>query len=266
MRHRMQHQGQAMSQLTVISSAPAMGYSPPAQAAHDLRNLLATVALHVETLQRLSGPSGAKASDAAHALLTRGAAMCNNALDRSTSPDGRPRRRAVDVVGLAREIADLLAPAAPEGFSFDIAQNADAAILADPDEVFRILFNLMSNAVTVANREASTLRTVAIDIGNEAAMMTIRVADDGPGLPECVRTGIVPDAVASVGGTAERSWSRHRARACRAQRRHSDARGCSQRRGLHGEASGAARSVDAGGTRIPRPPGNDPLNRPPSKI
>src|SRR5262245_968899 len=190
MRHRMQHQGQAMSQLTVISSAPAMGYSPPAQAAHDLRNLLATVALHVETLQRLSGPSGAKASDAAHALLTRGAAMCNNALDRSTSPDGRPRRRAVDVVGLAREIADLLAPAAPEGFSFDIAQNADAAILADPDEVFRILFNLMSNAVTVANRKASTLRTVAIDIGNEAAMMTIRVADDGPGLPECVRTGL----------------------------------------------------------------------------
>jgi len=44
--------------------------------AHDLRNLLATVALHLETLQRLSGPSGAKAADAAHALLTRGATLC----------------------------------------------------------------------------------------------------------------------------------------------------------------------------------------------
>jgi signal transduction histidine kinase len=47
--------------------------------AHDLRNLLATVGLHVETLQRLSGPSGVKAADAAHALLTRGAALCNTA-------------------------------------------------------------------------------------------------------------------------------------------------------------------------------------------
>jgi len=57
-----------MSQLTVVSSAPAMGYLPPVQAAHDLRNLLATVALHLETLQRLSGPSDARTSDAAHAF------------------------------------------------------------------------------------------------------------------------------------------------------------------------------------------------------
>jgi signal transduction histidine kinase len=181
---------QAMSQLTVVSTSPAMGYPPGAQAAHDLRNLLATVALHLETLQLLSGPSGAKASDAAHALLTRGAAMCNNALDRSTNPDGRPRRRGVDVIGIAREVADLLAPAAPQGFIFDIVQNAAAAVLADPDEVFRILFNLMSNAVAVANRKASTLRTVTIDIGTEASMMTISVADDGPGLPAGVRVGL----------------------------------------------------------------------------
>jgi signal transduction histidine kinase len=178
-----------MSQLTVVSSASAMGYLPPAHAAHDLRNLLATVALHLETLQRLSGPSGTKASDAAHTLLTRGAAMCA-ALDRSTSLDGRPRRRGVDVLGIAREVADLLAPAAPRGFTFDIAQNATASVLADPDEVFRILFNLMSNAVTVANRKASKLRTITIDIGSEASMITIRIADDGPGLPAGARAGL----------------------------------------------------------------------------
>jgi signal transduction histidine kinase len=179
-----------MSQLAVVSTAPPMGYLPPAQAAHDLRNLLATVALHLETLQRLSGPSGAKASDAAHALLTRGAAMCNNALDRGTNPDGRPRRRGVDVIGIAREVVDLLAPAAPQGFSFDIVQNTAAAVLADPDEVFRILFNLMSNAVAVANRKSSTLRIVTIDLRSEASMVTIRITDDGPGLPASVRAGL----------------------------------------------------------------------------
>ena len=181
---------QAMSQLTIVSTAPATGGLPGTQTAHDLRNLLATVALHLETLQRLSGPSGMKAADAAHALLTRGAAICNNALDRSANPDGRPRRRGVDLVAIARQVADLLGPAAPAGFTFDIAQNAAASALADPDEVFRILFNLMSNAVAVAKHKAGKLRTVTIDIGSEASMMTIRVADDGPGLPAGVRAGL----------------------------------------------------------------------------
>ena len=70
----------AMSQLVVASNNPALSY-PLRTQAHDLRNLLATVGLHLETLQRLSGPSGAKAANAAHALLTRGAALCNDALD-----------------------------------------------------------------------------------------------------------------------------------------------------------------------------------------
>jgi signal transduction histidine kinase len=179
-----------MSQLAVVSTNPAMGYLPGAQAAHDLRNLLATVGLHLETLQRLCGPSGTKASDAAHALLTRGAAMCNYALDRGPGPDGRPRRRGVDLIGVARQVADLLTPIAPKGFTFNIAQNAAESGLADPDEVFRILFNLMSNAVAVANRKSSTLKIVTIDIGSEASMVTIRIADDGPGLPASVRAGL----------------------------------------------------------------------------
>ena len=119
--------------------------------AHDLRNLLATVGLHRETLQRLSGPSGAKAANAAHTLLTRGAALCNDALDRTA---GAERRRGVDMIGIARQVADLLAPAAPKDFSFDISQSCSAAVVADPNETFRILFNLMSNAVSVASQKA----------------------------------------------------------------------------------------------------------------
>src|SRR6516162_5190529 len=58
----------AMSQLVVASNNPALSCPLRAHVAHDLRNLLATVGLHLETLQRLSGPSGAKAANAANAL------------------------------------------------------------------------------------------------------------------------------------------------------------------------------------------------------
>jgi hypothetical protein len=95
-----------MPHLALVSTTALRGGPPPPQAprpvmedsvAHDLRNLLATIGLHLETLQRLSGPSGAKAADAAHALLARGATLCNNALQRNAGAGANAQRRGVDL-------------------------------------------------------------------------------------------------------------------------------------------------------------------------
>jgi signal transduction histidine kinase len=107
-----------VSQLVIASNNAAPAYAAGAQVAHDLRNLLATVALHLETLQRLSGPSGTKAAEAAQALLTRGAALCNKALDCTANTDNRARRRGVDLIQVARHVADLLLASAPKNFSW----------------------------------------------------------------------------------------------------------------------------------------------------
>jgi signal transduction histidine kinase len=196
-----------MSQLAIVSTNPqpsparaaqslpvqgfaAQGFPALDSMAHDLRNLLATVGLHLETLQRLSGPSGAKAADAAHALLMRGATLCNAVLDRTANADGRARRKGVDPTQVARQIADLLAPTAPKDFSFDIEQGAAACVLADPDDLFRVLFNLMSNAVGVANREPGSLKTVRVGVGTGESLVSMQIADDGPGLPTGAREGL----------------------------------------------------------------------------
>jgi signal transduction histidine kinase len=155
--------------------------------AHDLRNLLATIGLHLETLQRLSGPSGAKAANAAHALLSRGATLCNTVLDRAAGGDGRARRKGVDPMQIARQVADLLVPTAPKDFTFDIEQTGAASALADPDDVFRILFNLMSNSVAVANRPAASLNTLNVRIATEDSSVLVGIADNGPGLPAGIR-------------------------------------------------------------------------------
>jgi len=184
-----------MRPLAVVSTNPGLAGTPGMAAmhesfAHDLRNLLATVGLHLESLQRLSGPSGAKAADAAHALLSRGSSLCNGILDRMVSVDGRVRRRGVDLMQIARQVDDLLAPTAPVGFSFDIGQSGGAPVLADPDEAFRILYNLMNNAVAVANRDVTSLRTVIVRAVMENSTVTLCIADDGPGLPADIRTGL----------------------------------------------------------------------------
>src|SRR5271157_866765 len=169
-----------MAHLAIVTANPKR---PPAGQAHDLRNILASISLHLETLQRLSGPSGVKAADAVYTLLSRGAVLCNSALDSSTGAGNHARRRRVDLVQTAHQIAGLLEPSAPKDFSFDIDKNSAGYVLADPDDVFRILFNLMSNAVSVANRPAGTLKTVTIRMSTEGKVVTAQISDDGPGLP-----------------------------------------------------------------------------------
>ena len=179
-----------MPQLAIVSNSPALGRPPAAQAAHDLRNLLATLGLHLETLQRLCGPTGAKAADAANSLLSRSASLCNDVLARAAEAEGPRRRRGVDVASAAQQVADLLVSTAPEGFAFAIERSGPVSVLADPDDVFRILFNLMSNALAVAR--TATLRTVAISVAAEDRVVAIRsrgrrprTAGTSP-LPDCL--------------------------------------------------------------------------------
>src|SRR5262245_52789002 len=123
--------------------------APGADVAHDLRNLLSTLALHVETLERLAGSSGTKAAGAAHALIAKAAALCNAAIDGGGS---RGRRRAVDAVQLLRQLADLMRPAAPDGLVLEVEHNGPATVLADSGDLFRIVFNLLNNAVAAARQ------------------------------------------------------------------------------------------------------------------
>ncbi|HEY7248780.1 MAG TPA: HAMP domain-containing sensor histidine kinase [Xanthobacteraceae bacterium] len=175
-----------MPRLALVASTPAC--PPAAQLAHDLRNALAGIGLHLETLQRLSGPGGAKAADAAYALLTRCTSLCNIALDCADGAADTVRRRRVDLLQTARQVADLLAPGAPRGFCFDIDERAAGWVLADPNDVFRILFNLMNNAVTVATRNPRAMKSIAIRVGAAGKLVTAEISDNGPGLPPRIKS------------------------------------------------------------------------------
>jgi len=174
---------------SLATEPPAAILVSGTQEAHDLRNLLATLGLHLETLQRLSGPNGANAADAAHTIIERAAALCEAALDSAARPVRKSRHRCVDLMRNARDVANLLASAAPEKFLFDMDRSASACALADPDDVFRILFNLMYNVVTVARQRKGCLESLAIRTEFERSMVTMKLADDGPGLPLDIRGG-----------------------------------------------------------------------------
>jgi signal transduction histidine kinase len=125
---------------------------PPALWAHDIRNLLATIGLHLDSLERLSGPHGAKAANAAHALIARAGGMCSAAV---AAADGRRPRHPFDISATIRQVIDLMAPIRPEGFSINLASDGTHLVFGDHTELFRVFFNLLYNALAVARAGAS---------------------------------------------------------------------------------------------------------------
>ncbi len=175
-----------MPNLTLASTNPTLPYIPTTQWAHDIRNALAVMSLHLETLERLSGASGRKAASAAQAVMKRTAGMCNATLEHAVRLDQNGRRRGFDLVKVAREIAAILDPVVPEGFEIRIAAEGACAIMGDSGEIFRIIFNLVQNAVT-AGRGGAAMSHVTIAISHAGPTVTVRISDDGPGLPKAVR-------------------------------------------------------------------------------
>ncbi|MBI3434995.1 MAG: HAMP domain-containing histidine kinase [Proteobacteria bacterium] len=188
-----------MSRLTLIAVNPAADPAVSARFAHDIRNAAATVALHMETLERLAGPRGAKAASAAQAIIGKIASICADALHAQAHPQAPTRRAGFDIARCVDEVASLLSPLLPQGCAMRVHAERSAMAFGNSAETFRIIFNLVHNAVMVARRGA---RLGRIDIGIErgAAHVAVRIVDDGPGLPKDVRRNLFRARAAGAGG------------------------------------------------------------------
>src|SRR5215467_1764847 len=170
----------AMTNLALVSSRQTA--LRPAHWAHDLRNVLATLGLHLDSLARLSGPHGAKAVNAAHALIVKAGGICNAAVAATGAAEGRSRRHPFDIAVVVRHVVDLVAPLGPAGFIINVASLGSHVVLGAPTEIFRVLFNLLHNCLTVA-RSSAKLRRIEITIERDGAITEVKIADDGGGLP-----------------------------------------------------------------------------------
>lgn len=174
--------------------------SPANQWAHDIRNTLTTLGLHLDTLERLAGSAGHKAVAAAHALMRRANAMCEQALTETSRGEPAMRRHAVEAVVAIRQVAEMIEPIAPAGFSVRIHADGLFPVTADASQLFRILFNLLHNAASVA-RARGKLKTVDVSVERSADGVVLRIADDGPGLPASVRKQLFRHGVPSLTGS-----------------------------------------------------------------
>src|SRR5262249_14762295 len=157
-----------------------------AQWAHDIRNTLGTVALYLEALERPSRSDTVRMLSRSDALLKKATSMCSDLLREARESGKDPTRWIFDLTRTVEEVVGLIAPIAPTAPTLNLTSTGAIYVTANPKDVFRILFNLIHNAVGVA-RTTGTIRSISVALEENDATVSIRIADDGPGLPDHVR-------------------------------------------------------------------------------
>ncbi|GJD48915.1 Adaptive-response sensory-kinase SasA [Methylobacterium crusticola] len=151
--------------------------------AHEIRNPLAAMRLKAENA--LASPDPARARAALGVVLDQVARMDGLLRDLLNLTQNRPPRpRPVDLGALLARSAALhedLARAGGVALTVE-APAPGARPVLDPEQIGRALDNLVLNAIQNAPGGA-----VRLSAAREAGRLRLRVADDGPGVPETVR-------------------------------------------------------------------------------
>lgn len=154
---------------------------------HDLRNMLTSAQIASDRLAGSPDPQVAKTLPRLERALGRAAALTRNVLDYGKSEEPAPL---LTRLSLAPAITAAAEDAGLEAGKVALSKSIPArfAIQADPDQLHRILVNLMRNARQAiesdptrppARRGRGTVKVTAV---TEDGHCLVRIADDGPGI------------------------------------------------------------------------------------
>jgi len=170
---------------------------------HDLRNMLSSAQIASEGLAMSGDPRVARALPRLERALDRAIRLASDVLEYGKSQEAPPQAQALPLKA-AVEAAGEDAGLTDAGVRLASAIAEDAQVAADPDQLHRILVNLMRNA-REAIEDARTKRPgeVKVTAERKGDQLAVRIADNGPGLPERARAHLFQPFTGSgrAGGT-----------------------------------------------------------------
>ena len=172
---------------------------------HDLRNLLASAQLFSDRLASSPDPTAQRIVPKIVGALDRAVDYTRSVMSYGRAREAPPARRLLHLRQLADDVGEVLGLAQHREIIFDNLVDSGVEIDADPDQLFRVLVNLARNAVQVmeSDGDAALVKRLEISAYREGSVVTIRVADTGPGVPARVREHLFQPFQASTrkGGT-----------------------------------------------------------------
>jgi len=154
-----------------------------AKISHDLRNILSVTTLMADRLEASEDPTAQRVTPRLIGSLTRALNLTEATLAFGKAEEPSPTLDRVALSDVMEDVVEnerLAAPEADVSYRCDVP--GDLVLRADPEQLYRVLSNLVRNArqAIVATGKPGEIRLAAWDAEDGWHM---RVADTGPGLP-----------------------------------------------------------------------------------
>jgi signal transduction histidine kinase len=157
---------------------------------HDLRNLLASSQLLSDQLASVPDPRVQRFAPKLMRSLERAIAFCQSTLSYGRAQEAAPDRRMTLVEPVVAEVRESAGLATDVSITWISAIERGLMIDADPDQLFRVLLNLVRNAAQALEglpRGDAAAMQIRITGRREGAVAIIEVSDTGPGVPPKTR-------------------------------------------------------------------------------
>jgi signal transduction histidine kinase len=155
---------------------------------HDLRNLLASSQLLSDQLASVPDPRVQRFAPKLMRSLERAIAFCQSTLSYGRAQEAAPDRRMILIEPVVAEVRESAGLAADTSITWISAIERGLTIDADPDQLFRVLLNLVRNAEQALEGQPAT--QIRITGRREGAVAIIEVSDTGPGIPPATRENL----------------------------------------------------------------------------
>jgi signal transduction histidine kinase len=157
---------------------------------HDLRNLLASSQLLSDQLSSVPDPRVQRFAPKLMRSLERAIAFCQSTLSYGRAQEAAPDRRIILVEPVVTEVRESAGLASDKSIRWINAVERGLTIDADPDQLFRILLNLVRNAAQALENQPqgdAGAQQIRVTGRREGAVAIIEVSDTGPGVPQKAR-------------------------------------------------------------------------------
>jgi signal transduction histidine kinase len=157
---------------------------------HDLRNLLASSQLLSDQLASVPDPRVQRFAPKLMRSLERAIAFCQSTLSYGRAQEAAPDRRLIPIEPVVVEVRETAGLANDASITWISAIERGLTVDADPDQLFRVLLNLVRNAAQALESHPTSDRAsmqIRVTGRREGAVAILEVSDTGPGVPAKAR-------------------------------------------------------------------------------
>ena len=155
-----------------------------AKISHDLRNILTSAQLFTDRIEMSEDPLVRRLAPKLVNSMTRAVSLCESTLAFGRAEEPAPTLTMMNLSEVIEDLIEAERIASGDGRVEIVSEvPADLVLRADPEQIYRIVMNLVRNASqAIAGTDQSG--TVTISAFEDAEAWWISVSDTGPGLPK----------------------------------------------------------------------------------